>query len=211
MMNNESQITVDSSMMQELLDQIGYPIISLDGHSILNASNGGCQMKGYKEPQSTVYRGAKIGLLLVLLIFMLSACNPVSDAATLESATETTPVETDSSFTSLYPTPESEELEACLEMGGKWDVLGKVGPGCNLPTEDGGKVCHDSEQCESLCLATTDEVMKEDAEARVPDPERIEQLNSQEDQISGTCSNWQRNFGCRVVVKEGKYLEICID
>jgi hypothetical protein len=53
--------------------------------------------------------------------------------------------------------------------------------------------------------------MKEEAGVLVPEPVRIEQLNSQEDQISGACSSWQRNFGCRVVVKEGKYLEICID
>ena len=172
-------------------------------------------MKTEKGSQSNVYKGSIsrtfLVLLLVLLTFVLSACDSVSDPGASGNEPDTTPVETGSPLPPFYPTPEPEELEACLEKGGEWDFLGKVGPGCNLPTGDGGKVCQDSEECESLCLAAREEVMKEDAGVLVPDPERIEQLNSQEDHISGACSSWQRNFGCRVVVKEGKYLEICID
>jgi hypothetical protein len=184
-------------------------------HSTSNVVKKGYQMKPYKESQTNVYTGplsrAFLGILIVLLMVMLGACNTAPEAGTSGSAPAIAPVETDPSFPPYYPTPEPEELEACLEKGGQWDVLGKIGPGCNLPTSDGGKVCRDSEECESLCLAASDEVMKEKAGALVPDPERIEQLNSQEDQISGVCSNWQRNFGCRVVVEDGKYQEICID
>ena len=172
-------------------------------------------MRGKKRPQINVdpktLSRTSLCLLLVLLTLVLGACNPVSDAGTLESDTETAPVETDSPLSSLYPTPAHEELEACLELGGEWDVKGKIGAGCNLPTGDGGKVCQESDECESLCLADTEEVMKEEAGVLVPDQDRIEQLNSQEDQIRGACSIWQRNFGCSVVVEDGTYQEICID
>jgi hypothetical protein len=183
--------------------------------SISNAVKGVCQMRGKKKPQINVDHDplsrTSLCLLLVIVIFVLSACNPSSDVGTLGRAHETAPAEIEPSFPPYYPTPAPEELEACLEKGGKWDVLGKMGPGCNLPTGDGGMVCQDSEECESLCLADTEEVMKEEAGVLVPDPERIKQLNAQEDQIGGACSSWQRNFGCRVVVEDGKYQEICID
>jgi hypothetical protein len=154
---------------------------------------------------------AFLGLFLVLLTLVLNACGPTSGGGVSGSASETIPVETGSPFPPFYPTPEPEELEACLDMEGQWDVLGKIGPGCNLPTGDGGKACQDSDECESLCLANTDDVMQEEAGSLVPDPERIKQLNLQGDGVSGACSSWQRNFGCRVVVEEGKYQQICID
>jgi len=172
-------------------------------------------MRGKKRPQINVdpetLPRTSLCLLLVLLTLVLGACNPVSDAGTLESDIETVPVETDSPLSPLYPTPAPEKLETCLEKGGVWDVKGKIGAGCNLPTGDGGKVCQESDECESLCLADTEEVMKEEAGVLVPDSERIDQLNAQEDQIHGACSSWQRNFGCSVVVEDGMYQEICID
>jgi hypothetical protein len=172
-------------------------------------------MKSCKGSQTNVERGLisrmALSLLLVLLTLVLSACGSASGDEVSGSEPEATPMETDSSVPPYDPTPEPDELEACLEKGGQWDVLGKSGPGCNLPTGDGGKACQDSEECESLCLADTEEVMKEEAGVLVPDPERIEQLNAQEDQLSGTCSSWQYNFGCSVVVEDGTYQEICID
>ena len=172
-------------------------------------------MSGNKRPQINVDHETlprtSLCLLLVLLTFVLSACETTRGDGNSGSVPETIPVETDSPLAPLYPTPAPEELEACLEKGGKWDVLGKIGPGCNLPTGDGGKVCQDSDECESLCLADTEEVTKEEAGVLVPDQDRIDQLNSQEDRISGACSSWQRNFGCSVVVEDGTYQEICID
>ena len=43
----------------------------------------------------------------------------------------------------------------CKKSGGKWlgrqRGRGRI-TGCNLPTEDGGKACTDSSQCESACV-----------------------------------------------------------
>ena len=51
----------------------------------------------------------------------------------------------------LPPAPTTRE--ACLAAGGQWDDVSGRGhiTGCNLPTNDGGKSCTDSSQCEGLC------------------------------------------------------------
>jgi hypothetical protein len=46
---------------------------------------------------------------------------------------------------------------------------------------------------------------------RVPDHERIDELNASGDELGGVCSEWQSDFGCQVVVEKGKYVVICID
>jgi hypothetical protein len=81
----------------------------------------------------------------------------------------------------------------CLRQGGRWEVLGFSGPGCNLPTSDDGKPCSDSQECEGLCLADKEEI------------------NANGVDLPGVCSAWQSTFGCQVVVENGKVVEICID
>jgi hypothetical protein len=81
----------------------------------------------------------------------------------------------------------------CLRQGGRWEVLGFSGPGCNLPTSDGGKPCSDSRECEGLCLADHEEI------------------NANGVDLPGSCSDWQSTFGCQEVIENGKVVEICID
>lgn len=105
-----------------------------------------------------------------------------------------------------------ENQAECEELGGRWEVLGFSGPGCNLPSSDGGKVCADHGDCESLCLADDETVMKDSPEGiRVPDHFRIDQINAEGKELEGVCSMWQSDFGCHVVVEKGKFMVICID
>lgn len=42
----------------------------------------------------------------------------------------------------------------CEEEGGKWEDKTTLSGGqCNLPTLDSGKICNDSSECESACVA----------------------------------------------------------
>jgi hypothetical protein len=84
-------------------------------------------------------------------------------------------------------------IAECEEQGGRWEVLGFSGPGCNLPSSDGGKSCTDIKDCEGLCLADN------------------EDTNAQGDELMGVCSEWQSNFGCHEILEKGRIVEICID
>jgi len=106
----------------------------------------------------------------------------------------------------------TDQAAQCLAQGGRWEVLGFSGPGCNLPTSDGGELCSDSQVCEGLCMADDEEIMVDKGNGiRVPDPERIDEMNARGEELHGVCSAWQSTFGCHVVVEKGKYAEICID
>lgn len=141
------------------------------------------------------------GLLLMLLVAFVT---PISESWTREySPPQATPGSED---------PDSTQVQDCLDQGGQWEVLGLSGPGCNLPTKDGGKTCSDWADCESLCLADDDTLYHEDATGFIqPDHDVLEQRNAEYDQLSGICSAWQSNFGCHVVLENGKYVVICID
>ena len=109
----------------------------------------------------------------------------------------------------LKATPQSPE--ECEQLGGRWEVLGFSGPGCNLPSSDGGKVCSAHGDCESLCLAD-DSVMKDSPDGgKVPDHFRIDQINAQGEALEGVCSMWKSDFGCHAVIEKGKIVVICID
>ena len=111
-----------------------------------------------------------------------------------------------------FPTPHPEELAACLADGGRWEVLGFSGPGCNLPTEDGGQPCSDISECESACLGDPDQVMRGNSSGQpIPDHDALAELNAQEGDVVGACSPWVENFGCQVWVEEGRYVVICVD
>lgn len=84
---------------------------------------------------------------------------------------------------------EAEVIKHCRERGGRWEQLGILGYGCNLPTIDGGEGCADSSECEGLCLA----------------------VDSDDQSAAGKCSPWQNNFGCSLIVENGQINEICVD
>jgi hypothetical protein len=152
-------------------------------------------------------------MIIILLGLFLSACRFTSSVGTATSDTSG-PSETDSGseFPPEFPTPDPEQLQDCLNQGGQWEVLGFSGPGCNLPTEDGGKACSGWADCESLCLANDEKLYNEDTSGFLqPDHEVIEQRNAENEQLNGVCSAWQSNFGCHVVLEDGKYVVICID
>lgn len=115
-------------------------------------------------------------------------------------------------FPAGFPTPDPDELAACLADGGRWEVLGFSGPGCNLPTTDGGRICTDSKECESGCLGDPDLVMITDRFGPpIPDHVSVDKLNAKSEENSGICSPWQGVFGCQVWVEEGRYVAICVD
>jgi hypothetical protein len=161
----------------------------------------------------------KLAVLLLLTVVSISACQvdarllpsitveetnqpkrsavpTVSPTSTVEetSPPQKTAIPTD--FPPDFPTPDAEEYSDCLISGGRWEVLGFSGPGCNLPTSDGGQACQDSDDCESVCLADPKLVMTDDD----PGKEQV-----------GFCSPWKENFGCQVWVEEGRFVEICVD
>ena len=43
------------------------------------------------------------------------------------------------------------------------------------------------------------------------DQNRISELNSKDEKQEGLCSPWKENFGCRVLLQKGRYVEICVD
>jgi len=55
---------------------------------------------------------------------------------------------------SAHDPVEQADQSECEEQGGKWEVPEEAAPGgCNLPTLDAGRVCNDSSECQSACIA----------------------------------------------------------
>jgi hypothetical protein len=154
-------------------------------------------------------------LVLLILAIITSACQIFPDDQSSGSdvainASDELAEPTD--FPPGFPIPDPDELAACLADGGRWEVLGFSGPGCNLPTGDGGQPCTHSDQCESGCLGDPDELMSMDNIGQlIPDHDRLTELNSQAGNREGICSPWMENFGCRVWVENGVYVAICVD
>lgn len=144
------------------------------------------------------YRFILAVLLLAMMVYA-SACRADPTLSPTSTVEETSPPQKTSiptEFPPGFPTPDAEAYSECLVNGGRWEVLGLSGPGCNLPTSDGGQACQDSADCESVCLADPQLVMKDD--------------ESGKEQV-GLCSPWQENFGCQVWVEKGSFVEICVD
>ena len=144
-------------------------------------------------------------LVIVVCTIITAACQPSQTTPTTSDAEPT-------DFPAGFPTPDPEILEACLAEGGRWEMLGFSGPGCNLPTSDGGKACRKNEDCESGCLGDPNVVMTQDEYGSlVMDQEKIEELNAMDGEIVGICSPWQENFGCQVWLQHGQFVVICVD
>ena len=134
---------------------------------------------------------------LILFITLAMFAAAIVACGSNESTPKPTPTAAEpTDFPAGFPTPDPDELAACLADGGRWEVLGFSGPGCNYPTTDGGKSCRDSDECESACLG---------------DPDLADELNSQNEENTGFCSPWQQNFGCQGWLEKGRYVTICVD
>jgi hypothetical protein len=156
-----------------------------------------------------------VGLLSVIIMIAGAACVQIpraSAGSSSDSVNEIGPSDNDGISAPGFEDSDPARVQECLDQGGIWTVLGIAGEGCNLPTEDGGKTCSGWADCESLCLANDDMLYNEDTTGFLqPDHEIIEQRNVESDQFRGVCSAWQSNFGCHVVLENGKYVVICID
>ena len=150
---------------------------------------------------------------LMLLITLAIIAAAIVACGSNESTPKPTPTAAEpTDFPAGFPTPDPDELAACLADGGRWEVLGFSGPGCNYPTTDGGKSCRDSEECESACLGDPDLVMITDRHGPpLPDHARVDELNTINEENIGLCSSWQENFGCQVWLEKGRYVTICVD
>lgn len=100
----------------------------------------------------------------------------------------------------LAPIP--SDRATCEALGGRWARIGLApGESCNLPTSDAGKICADSSECESLCLADLSRA-DQDRVARTKTPLAA----------SGKCAPWRVVVGCIAVVENGMVKTIlCID
>ena len=91
----------------------------------------------------------------------------------------------------LYQKNKSQPLtpkQECESKGGVWATIGLDQiPQCNLPTSDGGKICTDSNQCESVCIG------------------------EDESSINGKCADFQIVVGCHARIEHGQAQMLCVD
>lgn len=168
-----------------------------------------------KYSQKTEILGFPSLMVAPVILILVVGCqaSPGELSRDLDSEIEQTEEPTDPTpFPPGFSTPDAEKYADCLAIGGRWEVLGFSGPGCNLPTSDGGNPCSDSKACESACLADPDQVMSEDEIGQlIPDIARIDELNSRGEPLLGLCSSWKENFGCRIWLQEGQFVQMCVD
>jgi len=92
----------------------------------------------------------------------------------------------------------TNDKESCIKLGGKWE--GGIEE-CNMPTNDSGKVCFDSSECEGVCIAQ----LSQEEENKVVNKKEI--INK-----AGKCSAYKDNYGCFPLVENGKVDKItCFD
>jgi hypothetical protein len=87
-----------------------------------------------------------------------------------------------------------KDKETCEQKGGTWKKIG-ISPReeCNLPTQDAGKVCENSKDCEGVCIT----------EAKT--------LTGKKTKTKGQCSAWIKVVGCHGYVYRGWAQTICVD
>jgi hypothetical protein len=81
----------------------------------------------------------------------------------------------------------------CEQAGGHWGPAGLFSrPMCKMPTQDGGRLCGDTAECEGLCLAA-------------PTPAQRERISRQRQKlpILGKCTPYVPVFGCMYIVQKG--------
>ncbi len=83
--------------------------------------------------------------------------------------------------------------EQCDARGGYWGPEGMAQMGdCTLPTQDAGKVCVDSQECQGWCTASANQLPGSGGQ-------------------HGHCSAIDHSFGCQRYLNEGVVGEICVD
>lgn len=80
----------------------------------------------------------------------------------------------------------------CEQAGGRWGPAGLFPkPICKIPTQDAGRICADTGECEGLCLAALT-------------PAQRDLVNKRRKlQVLGKCTPSMPIFGCMAIVKEG--------
>jgi hypothetical protein len=162
---------------------------------------------------------SKIPFILIIVFlfpFIVVGCNHSPSTSTtniIELESQEIPLNSSptSEFLPRIPTPDPKVYEECRNKGGRWDILGFSGPGCNLPTTDAGQVCRDSEECEGVCFTDQEGIMKETEAGLFPDSEAIQVLNAQEEEIVGFCSEWKFNYGLLILVENGEVQVVSVD
>jgi hypothetical protein len=105
-----------------------------------------------------------------------------------------------------HPTKHAIQLPrdklACESLNGRWGRIGLAPTEqCNLPTSDAGRVCNDSSDCDSLCIADLTSQQR-DGITRTRSPIIT----------SGRCAPWVVTVGCIPIVEQGIVRSIlCID
>jgi len=94
--------------------------------------------------------------------------------------------------TAVPSVEEKRKREECIDRGGIWMSDAQMGflpqVGCNEPTNDKGKTCYDSSECESACIDHSSGAK------------------------GGICYGYQKFFGCGKRVKIDDHVAIlCID
>lgn len=80
----------------------------------------------------------------------------------------------------------------CEQAGGRWGPAGLFPkPICRVPTQDGGRICADTAECEGLCLAALTPAQRDLVNKR------------QKLRLLGKCTPAVPVFGCMAIVKEG--------
>lgn len=99
-------------------------------------------------------------------------------------------------------TPERNAYKAwCESQGGRFGRTGRMPlSNCNLPTTDGGRLCTDSSQCESMCLAELTDQQKRALESGLTVAG-----------VTGKCAEWSIVVGCNSIVQDDTAVVICID
>jgi len=96
-----------------------------------------------------------------------------------------------------YP-PVSDQA-SCESSGGAWGPIGlQQREMCNFPTQDKGKRCYDSIQCQGECIADVSQ----------------EEIDNAHGELSthGRCTGWTIISGCKARVNNGRvYGVMCID
>ena len=93
-----------------------------------------------------------------------------------------------------------KDEQSCLAQNGTWKKMGiRPVASCNLPTQDGGKSCTSSDNCEGVCLADlTNEELREGMKGRLF-------------KTDGQCSDWLIVLGCKAYVYKGWAQVVCSD
>ena len=95
----------------------------------------------------------------------------------------------------------SEKQRQCELDNGEWVFRGESSF-CNLPASDFGRSCMDSDECEGDCMGNIGELTTEE----------IKKINTNQlMDRSGQCSSYKLQLGCNVILKNGRWVEICVD